>query len=180
MPYMAPELYMWGAGSHEADIWALGVTIYQLLAGKLPWGNSEISWMVEAKFDFPDHFDESTKEFISSCLTADPNKRLGWGEYDDLEEVVFAMDFFEGKIDTTSIHEQAPPIKPFIVYLVNQDIKEKDNKKPVNFKMNPEYHLKQTLKDGSIYTGQWLSKKRHGQGRMSKGIDSYKGQWEND
>ena len=33
--------------------------------------------MVAADFNFTDDFDESSKEFISSCLTADPNKRLG-------------------------------------------------------------------------------------------------------
>ena len=36
------------------------------------------------------------------------------------------------------------------------------------------------MKDGSIYKGFWLQKKRHGHGKMRKGIDSYEGLWEND
>ena len=41
MPYKAPELHILGAGSHEADVWAMGVMIYELLAGHMPWGNFE-------------------------------------------------------------------------------------------------------------------------------------------
>ena len=93
---MAPELHIWDAGFHESDIWAMGVTIYELLTGKLPWENHEISKMVTAELTFPDDFDGPTKDFIRGCITADPNERLGWGEHDDLEEVMFAMDFFNG------------------------------------------------------------------------------------
>lgn len=124
---MAPEIHILGAGSHEADIWAMGVTIYQLLAGHLPWKTYEISKMVTADFIFPDDFDEPTKEFIRGCLTCDPNKRLGSGEHDDLEQVMFAMDFFKDKIDTSTIHEQVPPVDPDVVELVNQEINEKSD-----------------------------------------------------
>ena len=76
-PYKAPELYILKAGSHEADVWAMGVMIYQLLAGHRPWAQIEQSKMKTATFEYPEHFDESTKEFINGCLEIDPNKRTG-------------------------------------------------------------------------------------------------------
>ena len=93
--YKAPELLIIGAGFHEADIWAMGVMIYELLAGETPWKGYETTKMINAQYTFPKDFDEPTKEFIRGCLTCDPNKRLGWGEHDDLEHVMFKMDFFK-------------------------------------------------------------------------------------
>ena len=62
-PYKSPELFILGAGSHEADVWAMGVMIYQLLAGERPWAKIELSKMQTATFDYPEDFDESAKEF---------------------------------------------------------------------------------------------------------------------
>ena len=76
-PYKAPELYILGAGSHEADVWALGVMIYQLLVGHRPWTKIDLSKMKTATFDYPEYFDETAKEFINGCLEIDPNKRIG-------------------------------------------------------------------------------------------------------
>ena len=76
-PYKSPELYILGAGSHEADVWAMGVMIYLLLTGKRPWTKIELSKMKTATFDYPEDFDEAAKEFINGCLEIDPNKRTG-------------------------------------------------------------------------------------------------------
>ena len=76
-PFKAPELYILGAGSHEADVWAMGVTIYQLLVGHRPWRKIELSKMKTAKIKYPKQIDEATKEFINGCLQIDPNKRTG-------------------------------------------------------------------------------------------------------
>ena len=76
-PFKAPELYILGAGSYEADVWAMGVMIYQLLAGHRPWTTIELSRMKTATFDYPEHCDKATKEFINGCLQIDPNKRTG-------------------------------------------------------------------------------------------------------
>ena len=75
--YMAPELHLLGAGSHEADVWAMGVIIYILLVGHWPWRIHEISKMICAYISFPEDFDESAKEFIKGCLATDASKRIG-------------------------------------------------------------------------------------------------------
>ena len=33
--------------------------------------------MITATFDYPEHFDEVTKEFINGLLKIDPNERIG-------------------------------------------------------------------------------------------------------
>ena len=76
-PYKAPEIHLLGAGSHEADVWAMGVMIYELLAGHLLWEAYQIGKMICAKFSFPEDFDESAKELINECLIVDPSKRIG-------------------------------------------------------------------------------------------------------
>ena len=76
-PYKAPELHKLGRGSHEADVWAMGVIIYELLLGKRPWGDLEKSKMIRPNITFPPKFDESAEEFIKKCLEVEPNNRPG-------------------------------------------------------------------------------------------------------
>ena len=121
---MAPELYLLGIGSHEADVWAMGVVIYQLLAGKRPWKNFQINEMQTADYSFSDEFDESAKSFIQGCLEVDPNKRLGWGENQEFEKTMFEHDFFKGRIDIQKIHKLKPPVDKVIVASINKDIDE--------------------------------------------------------
>ena len=128
-PYMSPELHLLGAGSYEADIWALGITIYELLAGKRPWENWEISKMCTAYIEeYPDNFDESAKDFIQRCIEIDPSKRIGCEENEDLETAIFEHEFFKGKIDITNIHELTPPIDPEIVEKIIKRNKELEQK----------------------------------------------------
>ena len=37
LSYMAPEVLLKNNYNHSADIWSLGVTIFELLTGKLPF-----------------------------------------------------------------------------------------------------------------------------------------------
>ena len=55
----------------------MGVMIYELLAGVKPWKRYELRNMQTSTYEFPDYFDEATREFISGCLTIDPNERIG-------------------------------------------------------------------------------------------------------
>ena len=68
---------------------------------------------------------------------------------------MFNLEFFKGKIDTTMIHNQAPPIDPEVVDSINGDIKENDNKHHTA-NSEPKLHKTQVLHDGSAYRGQWL------------------------
>ena len=114
--YMAPELYLLGAGFYGADIWALGITIYELLVGKRPWKVYEQDKMCTAYVkEYPEDFDESAKDFIQRCIEIDPGKRIGCGENEDLETAIFEHEFFKDKIDISNIHELTPPVDREIV-----------------------------------------------------------------
>ncbi|CCH43120.1 hypothetical protein BN7_2667 [Wickerhamomyces ciferrii] len=77
--------------THKIDVWALGVTFYALLFGKLPfWGGNEFELFDsinkdELKFPdtFPDTHDWTTeeifhvKDLLCKMLNKDPTKRIG-------------------------------------------------------------------------------------------------------
>jgi len=46
--YTAPEYFIGEAGSHRSDIFSLGVIAYQMLTGKLPYGNSVSNALTKA------------------------------------------------------------------------------------------------------------------------------------
>ena len=78
---------------------------------------------------------------------------------------MFNLEFFKGKIDTTTIHEQAPPIDPEVVDSINRGIKEDKNKTKVT-EETPKFYKTQILHDVTAYRGEWLNRKRHGYGSL--------------
>ncbi|KAI9144367.1 kinase-like domain-containing protein [Paraphysoderma sedebokerense] len=93
--YMAPEIYAHRGYTVSAEIWSLGVALFTLLAGNLPFDGSdhEIEAMVQTceshvnggcdntcsrkcKVKFPSHFSDAAKDLIGRMLTIDPAKRI--------------------------------------------------------------------------------------------------------
>eukprot|EP00667_Euglena_gracilis_P001081 EG_transcript_1081 len=81
--YMAPEV-IHGQVGKEADIWALGVTVWEMLTGNLLNGSEDLTnyaavifqlgMMTEAP-QIPHDFSEPLREFLHVCLSVDPTKR---------------------------------------------------------------------------------------------------------
>jgi len=65
----------------EVDYWALGCLTYELIAGVLPFFNSNKKQMIKnilkADIQFNDKFSQHAKSFVTACLERDPTKRLG-------------------------------------------------------------------------------------------------------
>jgi len=65
--------------SEKSDIWALGVTVYELLLGKVPWGattEKELAKnMMTIPPSIPSNVSEDCRDFILRCLAVDPLKR---------------------------------------------------------------------------------------------------------
>jgi 3-phosphoinositide dependent protein kinase-1 len=111
--YVSPELLGEDEVTEASDLWALGVILYQLLVGKMPFKGATqflTFQLIEAgEVAYPEGIDAQGKDLIAKLLVKDPSKRLGAGEggYDKLK----AHPFFEG-INWEWILTSKPPELP--------------------------------------------------------------------
>jgi len=86
--YMAPEMLK-GRADHRADIYSLGVILYECLAGRLPYP-SEKGSLVLREDDEPPDFDEDYPPALEPatrrCLRLDPEDR-----FDSVKELLAAL-----------------------------------------------------------------------------------------
>ena len=90
--YLAPELLYGASPSKQSDIYALGVTLYEMTFGKLPvkvtgknaasWQQSHAQQKIEFPAEWPEHLPPSWKGFLAKMLKKDPNERFS--SYDEL------------------------------------------------------------------------------------------------
>ncbi|PRP85502.1 hypothetical protein PROFUN_06871 [Planoprotostelium fungivorum] len=78
--YSSPEIIMeTNYMGPEVDIWALGVILYAMVTGYLPWDGDEVKEQVKnavkANYELPDHVSTECKQLIGRMLTVDPKKR---------------------------------------------------------------------------------------------------------
>ena len=107
--YLAPEI-LDSEGTHgkEVDFWALGVILFQLLVGRLPFidtdlekifyniENIRIDWpRIVKRLELSGNIDAISEEayiLINGLLQKDPKKRLGNKGIDEIKKI----DFFKG------------------------------------------------------------------------------------
>lgn len=83
--YMAPELFEHAGYTDKADVWSLGVMIYEMMENKRPFdtGLRTLSQMRDATKTLTLHFPRKHTpvvwcDFVSALLTVDVAKRLDW------------------------------------------------------------------------------------------------------
>lgn len=80
--FLAPEACQYGAFSpYPLDVWAIGVTLWVMLYGKLPFFGPGILGIYHAikndPLSFPaDNVDEDLKDLLSRILDKDPHSRM--------------------------------------------------------------------------------------------------------
>ncbi|KAF5953564.1 hypothetical protein HYC85_006420 [Camellia sinensis] len=79
--YVAPEVInRKGYDGSKADIWSCGVILYVLLAGYLPFHDSNLMEMYrkigKADFKFPNWFSPEVRRLVSKMLDPNPNTRI--------------------------------------------------------------------------------------------------------
>jgi len=79
--YLAPEIIRSKGHGKPVDWWALGILIFEMLAGFSPfYGESTqdtYEKILEGRFTWPRHFDNTDIDLISRLATADLTRRLG-------------------------------------------------------------------------------------------------------
>lgn len=91
--YVAPEvLANQGYDGKLADVWSIGVILYVLLAGFLPFEESTMVALFQkiknADFTYPQWFSDGVKQLLDAILVADPHRRLSLKEVRDHPWVV--------------------------------------------------------------------------------------------
>lgn len=79
--YLAPEIIQSKGHNKAVDWWALGILIYEMLAGYPPFFDDNPFAIYEkilaGKIDWPRHIDPVAKDLIKKLLVQDRTKRLG-------------------------------------------------------------------------------------------------------
>ncbi|XP_064455652.1 cAMP-dependent protein kinase catalytic subunit 3-like isoform X2 [Ornithodoros turicata] len=79
--YLAPEIIQSKGHNKAVDWWALGILIYEMLAGYPPYFDDNPFAIYEkilaGKVDWPRHIDPVAKDLIKKLLVTDRTKRLG-------------------------------------------------------------------------------------------------------
>ena len=79
--YIAPEVLLNKGHSKPVDWWALGIFIYELLAGIDPFSDDDpmaiYSKILKGKVRFPRNFDKHAKSLVKSLLQPEPTNRIG-------------------------------------------------------------------------------------------------------
>ncbi|CAD8143891.1 unnamed protein product [Paramecium pentaurelia] len=83
--YMAPEVLKGCSYNCKADVWSLGVVLYECLFGFCPFEDKSIARLImqidNKEISFPKHVNQLSRkceELIRSMLQVDPRKRVDW------------------------------------------------------------------------------------------------------
>lgn len=116
--YLAPEIIQSKGHGKAVDWWALGILIYEMLAGYPPFYDENpfgiYQKILAGKIEFPRHFDVHAKDLIKKLLTADRSKRLGnlKGQADDVKKHKWFRTFnFKDLIDCEVVAPINPDVK---------------------------------------------------------------------
>uniref|UniRef100_A0A7S0A147 cGMP-dependent protein kinase n=1 Tax=Pyrodinium bahamense TaxID=73915 RepID=A0A7S0A147_9DINO len=101
--FMAPEVILGKGYNCSADLWSLGICLYDFMVGRFPFGSDTASnpeifrAVLKSPLKLPKGIEreEATKQILMGLLTRDPTKRLGAGPegYDAIKQHPFFSDF---------------------------------------------------------------------------------------
>jgi serine/threonine protein kinase len=116
--YMAPELLQGKSADTRTDIWSLGVVLYELAAGRLPFNGRtkfELGTHIlrESPESLPTHVTPGLRGVIMRCLSKEADQR-----YQRASEIRAAMEALQSDTGVALRVDQAPPRQHTIPYLL--------------------------------------------------------------
>jgi len=113
--YLAPEIIQSKGHGKAVDWWALGILIYEMLAGYPPFYDENpfgiYQKILAGKIEYPRHFDVHAKDLVRKLLSPDRSKRIG--NLKNGAEDIKKHKWFRGFDFTALLQKQLPsPIIP--------------------------------------------------------------------
>ena len=146
--YMAPEILMYQKYGFTADFWSLGILLYRVSTGELPYNDSDVS-KIKNKIKFEDFkldhesFDDDTIDILRKLLTKDPKKRLGAKGIDQIKKHPFYKNINWDKLKKKQI---TVPFDPELLITQNIDVEGQDNKEEIKLKFSTGKGLSRSKK----------------------------------
>jgi len=116
--YLAPEVLEDNDYGRAVDWWGVGVVMYEMVCGHLPFYNRNhdvlFELILKEEIRLPPQLSASCKDLLSQLLNKDPKQRLGGGERDGHE--IMEHPFF-CNIDWKALYnlEIPPPFVPKVI-----------------------------------------------------------------
>ncbi|KAL0096545.1 kinase-like domain-containing protein, partial [Phycomyces blakesleeanus] len=112
--YVSPELLRSERTSKEADLWAFGCVLFQMLSGKSPF-KAPTDYLIfqnikNLEYTIPDYFPDDARDLIQRLLVLEPSERIGSEKTGGLEEIR-QHPFFCGIDWDTLFESPAPPLR---------------------------------------------------------------------
>jgi serine/threonine protein kinase len=118
--YMAPEIMNKKKYNSKVDLWSLGIIIYEMLYGYVPFTGSNVIDLMKnieknnLEFDSNFNISNNCKLLISSLLKIDPKERIEWNNFfsnDWLNQNLIEID--ENKLLEIAINGNIPNLNNF-------------------------------------------------------------------
>ncbi|XP_078483685.1 RAC-alpha serine/threonine-protein kinase-like [Ciona intestinalis] len=109
--YLAPEVLTANDYGSSVDWWGLGVVMYEMMCGGLPFYNRDydvlFNLILTSDLVFPSGLSEDAKSLLSDLMNKDPMKRLGCSVRD--AEEVMAHKFFSSIVWKDILEKKVTP-----------------------------------------------------------------------
>ena len=81
--YMAPEIFLTKKYLPSADVWGLGVLVFELASGRPPFYADTLPDLMQAIVEdspsaYPEGMNPGLRAFLQECLVRDPTQRATW------------------------------------------------------------------------------------------------------